>query len=91
MTDASVQRSVVITNSAGLHARPAAALVEMMKGFSASVTVEVGAKSADARSIMSVLALGAGTGDKATITAVGDDAAEAVSQIEALLTSEDGT
>ncbi len=89
MTEPVVQREVVITNSQGLHARPTAALVQMMKSFKASVKIEIRSKSADARSMMSVLALGGTTGDHARIAAEGVDAAEAVDAVEALLTTED--
>ena len=89
MSEVAVQREVVITNSQGLHARPAAVVVETMKSYDASVRIEIGAKKADARSIMSVLALGGTTGDLARIVAEGADADEAVASIEAILTSEE--
>ncbi|RME24787.1 MAG: HPr family phosphocarrier protein, partial [Deltaproteobacteria bacterium] len=80
-----VEREIVITNSQGLHARPAAVLVEALKSYEARVHIEVGSKRADARSIRSVLALGGSTGDVARVTAEGDDASEVVARIEAIL------
>ncbi|MEM9651580.1 MAG: HPr family phosphocarrier protein [Actinomycetota bacterium] len=80
---------VVITNSQGLHARPAAVLVETMKGFDASLSISVGAKTANCNSIMSVLALGAGTGATAVLEADGPDAERATEAAVAILTSDE--
>lgn len=84
-----MDREIIITNPQGLHARPAAALVEQMRSFDCEVSVEVGAKSANAASIMSVLALGAATGDTARVTAEGIDAQAALDAVEKILTSAD--
>ena len=84
----SVSKSVVITNSQGLHARPAAELVEAMKGFDAAVSVSVGEKTADTKSIMSVLALGATPGSEAPVVADGPDAEDAASAAIAIMVSE---
>ena len=83
-----MSRQVTIQNPSGLHARPAAMLVEAMKGFDAKVQVLKGEKSANAASIMSVLALGAVTGDVVTITAEGNDAEAATDYVEQLLLTE---
>ncbi|MEM7274216.1 MAG: HPr family phosphocarrier protein [Actinomycetota bacterium] len=82
-------REVVITNSQGLHARPAAVLVERMKDFDARLSISVGAKTADCGSIMSVLALGAATGSTARLEAEGPEAVAATDAAVAILTSED--
>ncbi len=82
-------REVVITNSQGLHARPAAVLVETMKGFDAKLSISVGSKTADCSSIMSVLALGAGSGSTAVLEADGPEAVAATDAAVAILTSEE--
>lgn len=84
-----MERELVITNGHGLHARPAALLVEQMKSFDAGVRIEVGAKTANASSIMSLLALGAATGDTARVTSEGPDAEDALEAVVAIL-AEDG-
>lgn len=89
MTETEVQREVVIVPSAGLHARPAAGIASLMKGFSASAKVESGDKSADARSQLGLLTLGAACGATAKITAAGEDAVEAVDAIARVLTTEE--
>lgn len=85
-----VVRTVQIVNPHGLHARPAAALVEKALDFDAEVTIVAGEKQANAISITQVLALGASVGDVVTISASGDDADAAVDAVlEVLLAKEE--
>ncbi len=84
-----MQREVVITNGYGLHARPAALLVEKMKSFDASVQITVGQESANAASIMGLLVLGASTGDRASIVAEGAEAGAALDAVVEILTMEE--
>lgn len=80
---------VVITNPHGLHARPAAVMVERLKTFDAEVRIEAGQKTANAVSIMSVLALGAGPGDTARVHSEGPQAEAALEAVVAILTEEE--
>ena len=61
-----------------LHARPAAQFVKTALRFQSRLTVAVEGKSADAKSILSVLALGAVGGTALRLAAEGDDQAEAL-------------
>lgn len=85
----SVFAEVVITNPHGLHARPAAVMVERLKTFDAEVRIEAGQKTANAVSIMSVLALGAGPGDTARVRSEGPQAEAALEAVVAILTEEE--
>ncbi|RKG92445.1 phosphoenolpyruvate--protein phosphotransferase [Corallococcus terminator] len=58
----------------GLHARPATVLVEVIRRFHADVTVHHEGRQANARSLLSLLQLGARAGTSLTLTATGDDA-----------------
>jgi multiphosphoryl transfer protein len=58
----------------GLHARPATVLVEVVRRFRADVTVHHEGREANARSLLSLLRLGARGGTVLTVTAEGDDA-----------------
>ena len=71
-------RAVVVSNPAGLHARPAAVLVQAAQGFASSVEVAAGGRVADAKSILDVLTLGVEQGGEITIRAEGPDEAAAV-------------
>ena len=82
-----IVRELTITNPHGLHARPAAAVVERARRFDARVILEANGRRADARSITGLLGLGAAVGDGVRITAQGGDAAQAVDAVSAILTS----
>lgn len=89
--DASATRVVRIANPAGLHARPAAEIVERVMDFDAEVTITAGERQANAISITQVIALGATVGDEVTVSATGDDAEEALQRVlEVLLAAGDG-
>ncbi len=70
--------TVPLTNEIGLHARPAAMVARAMTAFDATVTVSFGETSADGRSVLALMALGARGGDEVTVTAKGPQAQEAV-------------
>jgi len=72
------ERVVTLPDGVDLHARPAAQLVRMAAGFSAEIAVAVNGREANAKSLLSVLALGATGGTPLRLTASGQDAAVAV-------------
>jgi phosphotransferase system HPr (HPr) family protein len=69
-----------------LHARPAGALAVAAARFQSAVDLTVGDHRADARSVLSVMALGASRGQTITVRATGPDAPAAVAAITAILT-----
>lgn len=75
------QATVTLTNKVGLHARPAAQLIQTAAKFSSKITIEGKGKSADAKSIIMILTLALRMGDKMTVTASGPDEKEAVAAI----------
>ena len=79
------QAEVVLGNDVGLHARPAAVLARAVGALAADVTIRMGDKEADARSVLALLGLAARKGDRLTVTARGDQAAEAVRTIRQLV------
>ncbi len=83
--DSEVSRTVRIANPSGLHARPAAEIVERALDFEAEVTIRAGRREASSISITQVIALGATVGDEVTVSATGDDAAEAIEAVVAVL------
>ena len=70
---------------ADLHARPAGLLSRTAAGFEAKVTFATLAKEVDARSVLSVMALGAREGSEVTVRATGRDAQAAVERLSAML------
>ena len=80
-----VETSVVISNKVGLHARPARLLVQTAAQFQSKVQVQHGNKTANAKSIVGVLKLGAVLGDTLILSAEGEDAEKAVSALTELV------
>lgn len=66
-----------------LHARPAANFVRTAMRFSATVWVAAGEREVDAKSLLSVLALGARRGTSIRLRAEGEDAAAAIDALMA--------
>jgi phosphocarrier protein len=71
----------VMKNQTGLHARPASLFVKAANTFQSSIKVRKGDEEVDARSIISILTLGAGLGERITIEATGADENEAVQSL----------
>ncbi len=69
---------VALPGAVDLHARPAADFVRTAMGFAANIQVAAGEREADAKSLLSVLALGAKAGTEIRLTADGQDAEEAL-------------
>ncbi len=82
------KRRFVIVNRSGLHARPAAQFVRTassFRGTTVKVTVLSRGLSADARSIVQVLALGVAMGEEIEIEADGPDAGPCMDAVCTLL------
>jgi phosphotransferase system HPr (HPr) family protein len=69
---------VTLPDGVDLHARPAADFVRAAMRFDATVRVSAGDREADAKSLLSVLALGAKGGTELRLTAEGDAAGAAL-------------
>lgn len=76
---------VEVPNRLGMHARPCAEFVKLAGGFSSSIRVTKNEMRVNGKSIMGVLMLAAEKGSSLTITAEGDDAAEAVEALASLV------
>lgn len=73
-----------LKNKVGLHARPAALFVQTASRFKSTITVKVGAATANAKSILNILTLGAGSGSVITVVAEGEDADQALMALKEL-------
>ncbi|RBM24336.1 HPr family phosphocarrier protein [Streptomyces sp. PT12] len=80
------ERTVVIGSRSGLHARPASLLVRAAARQPVRVTIaRRGQAPVDARSLLSVLALGAGHGEPVVLAAEGEGAEAALAELAALV------
>ena len=76
---------IVVQHKVGLHARPAALFVQAAKKFKSNILVRKGDREANAKSILSILTLGANQGAVITIKATGEDEEMAVQALKALV------
>jgi len=79
-----VEKTTVIQNRAGIHARPAALIVQTAGKFKSKISLQKGDDSINAKSIMGIITLGAGFGTEIRIIAEGEDEMQAVEAIERL-------
>jgi phosphocarrier protein len=80
-----IDKEVKIVNKLGMHARAAAKFVNLAASFASEIELEKGARKVNGKSIMGVMMLAAGKGSTVRLSAQGEDEAEAISQLEALI------
>ena len=82
-----IQREVTITNSTGLHARPATFFIHKALSYQSSVWVEKGDRKVNAKSLLGVLSLGIAKGMTVTLIADGQDENAAIDGLTELINS----
>ncbi|OGX11458.1 MAG: hypothetical protein A2351_04290 [Omnitrophica bacterium RIFOXYB12_FULL_50_7] len=85
-----VERTFVISNKLGLHARPAAVFVQTANRFEASVEVQKEDLKVDGKSIMGIMTLAAEMGSSITVRATGKDAVAVLEALARLMESNFG-
>ena len=70
-----------ITDTEGIHARPAGELVKAAKEFNSKITITKDGKSGDCKKIFGIMALAVKCGNEVTITVEGDDEEAAAAKI----------
>jgi phosphocarrier protein HPr len=78
---------VVVRNVPGIHARPAALVVQKASQFKSDLSLATSELTVNAKSIMGVMMLAAETGTTLTIRGTGPDENEAVEALRALIES----
>ena len=76
------QFTYIITDEAGIHARPAGLLVKEAAKFTCSTTIAKGAKKGDLKRSFGVMALGVKKGEEITVTCDGADEDAAAAALE---------
>lgn len=72
----------IIRDPVGIHARPAGEMARLLQGLDCRVTVRCGEKTADGRSILDWMSLGAAHGTELHLSAEGRDANEALVRLK---------
>jgi phosphocarrier protein len=81
------EQIVTVSNRAGIHARPAALLVQTAKDFASTIYLEKDGDRINGKSIMGIITLGAAYGSEITIIAEGEDEQAAVDALARLFLS----
>jgi phosphotransferase system HPr (HPr) family protein len=82
--------TLTIRNAVGLHARPAALFVLEASKYKAEIRVRKGDLVANAKSILSILTLGADQGSVVVVSAEGEDAVRALAALQTLVDTDFG-
>jgi phosphocarrier protein len=81
------EQKITVTNRAGIHARPAALIVQTVKNFKCNIYISRENDKINAKSIMGVITLGASYGTELTVSADGEDEVMAVETLIGLFQS----
>ncbi len=82
-----IEKILTVQNRAGIHARPAAIIAQTSNKFESEITLTHDDTEVNAKSIMGVIAMGAGYNTQLTLKVEGSDESEAASVIEELFNS----
>ncbi len=80
-----VETRTVLTNKLGLHARAAAMLTKAASQFACAVQLKGNNRTANAKSVLRVMALGLAVGSEIVITAEGSDEVACLDALTALI------
>ncbi|SEQ39419.1 catabolite repression HPr-like protein [Lachnospiraceae bacterium RM5] len=83
-----ITKDMTIEIQSGLEARPVAVFVQVASQFASSIYVQHDNKRVNAKSIMGMMTLGLPAGENITVSADGDDEAEAIKGIEEYLSND---
>ena len=76
---------VIIKNETGLHARPASQFVKKAGEFKSEITLQKDDETANAKSIMAVMGLGAEQGTEIIIKIEGEDEDKAMEELKKMI------
>ncbi len=82
-----ISRDIEITNTSGLHARPATFFIQKANSYRSSVWIEKDDRKVNAKSLLGVLSLGIAKGMTVTLIADGQDENAAINGLVELIDS----
>ncbi len=85
-----MELNLQIQNQAGLHARPAAMFSQKASSFKSNIMIFKDGKSANAKSIISVMGLGVKQGESLLVKIDGPDAADAAAALQKIVADKFG-
>jgi phosphotransferase system HPr (HPr) family protein len=84
-----VEKTLIVGNRLGLHARVATMMVQTMRNYSCQVTLVKDGVEVDARSVLGLLLLAASPGSEILVRAQGLDCMEAINEISRIIQDEE--
>src|SRR3974390_1536055 len=78
-------RDMLVANKLGIHARPAAMFVKTANRFACDIFVERDGGKVNGKRVMGLMIVAAGPGRKRTVHAHGQDASQALAELELLI------
>ncbi|MBR1420670.1 MAG: HPr family phosphocarrier protein [Selenomonadaceae bacterium] len=84
------EKTLTVENKTGIHARPASVFVQTASKFKSKIEIKANGKTANAKSILTIMSLGLSKGTEITICADGEDEQDAVSALAQLVESKFG-
>lgn len=81
------EKTLIVLNRAGIHARPAALIAQTANKFESEITIEKDAAAVNAKSIMGVITMAAGYNTQLVLKADGPDEKQATEAIVQLFES----
>ena len=82
-----ISRDIVITNTSGLHARPATFFIQKANSYKSSIWIEKDDRKVNAKSLLGVLSLGIAKDMTVTLIADGQDENAAITGLTELVNS----
>lgn len=82
-----ITEEVTVVNTLGIHARPAAKLVQSVLAFESEVFIQFNGNRINAKSIMGLLTLAATRGSRMNVTCAGPDAEQAMAAVREIFAS----
>jgi len=76
------QMRYTITDPSGIHARPAGLLVQAARAHASTITIRCRDRQADCKKLLQLMQMDIQCGDEIIVTAEGDDAADALEELE---------
>ncbi|WP_298830807.1 phosphocarrier protein HPr [uncultured Planococcus sp.] len=83
-----VEKQFTLTDQAGIHARPAAILVNLASKFESEVNIVHREKKVNLKSILGVMSLGIAYGTEFKVNIEGSDEEDAIKEIEKIMHKE---
>ncbi len=83
-----ITETMTVNRAEGLHARPAGELVQLCKKFQSEIKMGKTAANIPARSILAIMAMGIGRGEKVVVSTEGADERQAMDAVKVLLEKE---